>query len=107
MKEIIVITDGHTLESDESGWSEFAAFGEVRYYPRTSAAELTERCADATIVVTNKTPISAETIAVCPKLKVIAVTATGYNIIDVAAAARANVLVCNVPGYGTDSVAQH
>jgi glycerate dehydrogenase len=107
MKEIIVITDGYTLEPDESGWSELAALGEVRYYPRTSATELAERCADATIVVTNKTPISAETIAASPALKVIAVTATGYNIIDLAAAARAKVLVCNVPGYGTDSVAQH
>lgn len=107
MNEIIVITDGHTLEPEESGWSELAALGQVRYYPRTSPAESPERCAEATIIVTNKTPISAATIAACPNLKIIAVTATGYNIIDVAAAARAKVIVCNVPGYGTDSVAQH
>lgn len=107
MKEIIVITDGYTLEPDESGWSVLSALGEVQYYPRTSTDQLSDRCKDATIVVTNKTPISASNIAACPKLKVIAVTATGYNIIDVAAASRAKVLVCNVPGYGTDSVAQH
>lgn len=107
MREIIVITDGYTLEPDESGWAQLETFGEVRYFPRTAANEVKDRCRDATIIVTNKTPVSGEVIAACENLRLIAVTATGYNIIDTKAAASAGVLVCNVPGYGTESVAQH
>jgi glycerate dehydrogenase len=59
------------------------------------------------VIVTNKTPITAKTIDSCSSLKVILVTATGYNIVDLNAAKMKGVLVCNVPGYGTDSVAQH
>jgi glycerate dehydrogenase len=107
MKEIIAITDGYTLNPGDLSWEQVSAFGELRYFDRTPASEVPDRCADATIIVTNKTPVSAETIFKSTSLKLIAVTATGYNIVDTVAAKKRGVVVSNVPGYGTDSVAQH
>ncbi|HEY0739941.1 MAG TPA: D-2-hydroxyacid dehydrogenase [Chryseosolibacter sp.] len=103
----IVITDGFTLNPGDLSWKDFDSFGEVIYYDRTPPDKILDRVRDAGVIVTNKTPVSAEVINECKHLKLIAVTATGYNIIDVAAAQRRNVLVCNVPEYGTHSVAQH
>ena len=100
MNETIVITDGFTLNPDENGWSVLNQFGKVIYYERTSSGEMISRCKDATILITNKTPVTADTISQCTRLKIIAVTATGYNIIDTFASAKAGVIVCNVPGYG-------
>jgi glycerate dehydrogenase len=107
MIETIVITDGFTLNPLEQEWNVLNKFGRVIYFERTSPGEMVDRCKDATIIVTNKTPVSADTIQNCPRLKIIAVTATGFNIVDTGAAAKAGVTVCNVPGYGTNSVAQH
>ncbi|HYG02825.1 MAG TPA: D-2-hydroxyacid dehydrogenase [Chryseosolibacter sp.] len=105
--ESIVVTDGFTLNSGDIEWRMFESFGEVVVYPRTSSDEVIDRCRNATIIITNKTPISVDVIKKCSRLKFIAVTATGYNVVDIASAAKRNVSVCNVPGYGTDSVAQH
>jgi glycerate dehydrogenase len=107
MNEVITITDGFTLNPGDLSWSGISSFGQMHYYDRTAESEVAARCEHSTIVVTNKTPINAETIALCKSLKVIAVTATGYNIVDIAAATQRKIHVCNVPGYGTDSVAQH
>jgi glycerate dehydrogenase len=107
MNETIVITDGFTLNPVEGEWKVFEKFGDVVYFERTSPEEMITHCKDATIIVTNKTPVTANTIQHCPRLKIIAVTATGYNIVDIVAAGQAGVIVCNVPGYGTNSVAQH
>jgi len=82
----IVITDGYTLNPGDLSWKVFHEFGEVAYYDRTPAALVAERCKDATIIITNKTPVNAETISAAANLKAIAVTATGYNIVDAAAA---------------------
>lgn len=103
----IVITDGFTLNPGDLDWRSFNNFGEVVYYDRTSEDEILTRVSEADIIVTNKTPISVATIQQCKNLKLIAVTATGYNVVDVAAAKERNVVVCNVPEYGTYSVAQH
>jgi glycerate dehydrogenase len=103
----IVITDGYTLNPGDLNWQPFHELGEVNYYDRSSPDEVPDRCREAAVIVTNKTAISEETIQTAKNLKVIAVTATGYNIIDVAAARKRGVLVCNVPEYGTYSVAQH
>lgn len=103
----IVITDGFTLNPGDLSWDKFESIGEVEYYDRSQANEILQRVKDADVIVTNKTPLFAEIIQQCARLKVIAVTATGYNIVDVAAAKAKKIIVCNVPEYGTHSVAQH
>jgi glycerate dehydrogenase len=103
----IVITDGFTLNPGDLSWKELESLGNIFYYNRTSPPDILSRCQDADIIITNKTPIGKDVIDAAPKLKMIAVTATGYNIIDVAAAKDKKIVVCNVPEYGTNSVAQH
>jgi glycerate dehydrogenase len=107
MKETIVVTDGITLNPGDLTWKGFEKFGRVTGYDRTAADQVAQRCKSASVIVTNKTPITAKTIESCSALKIIAVTATGYNIVDIAAAKMRGIVVCNVPGYGTYSVAQH
>lgn len=103
----IVVTDGYTVNPGDLDWSGIQQFGEWTYYERTAPEQIVERCQEAEIVITNKTPFNKETLAQLPALKFIGVTATGYNIIDTAAARERNITVCNVPAYGTYSVAQH
>jgi glycerate dehydrogenase len=103
----IVITDGYTLNSGDLSWEKLHALGEVVYYDRTRPEAVAERCREAHVIITNKTPVSKLVIETASNLKVIAVTATGYNIVDTDAAKNLGVQVCNVPGYGTHSVAQH
>ena len=103
----IVITDGYTLNPGDLSWKEIESLGEVSYFDRSSPADISTRCRNAEIIITNKTHINRDIIFNSSKLKMIAVTATGYNIIDIAAAKERNVVVCNVPEYGTWSVAQH
>lgn len=107
MQEIITVTDGFTLNPGDLSWHRIGSLGNLQYFDRTQEEEMVSRCSNATIIITNKTPVSGEVIQRCEKLKLIAVSATGYNIIDVKTAAKRGVEVCNVPGYGTDSVAQH
>ena len=76
-------------------------------YDRTPGDKVIERIADAQAVYTNKTPITGETIEKCANMKFIGVLATGYNVIDIKAARSANVVVSNIPSYGTDAVAQY
>lgn len=102
----IVILDGYASNPGDLSWAEFACFGELSVYPRTAAHEVVSRIADAEVVFLNKTPISAEVFASCPKLRMIGILATGYNIVDIAAAKKHGVIVCNVPGYSTMAVAQ-
>ena len=103
----IVITDGYTLNPGDLSWKPFNELGKVTNYDRTAAIETVTKCYNADIIITNKTPITADVIAAAANLQLIAVTATGYNNVDIAAAAARNIKVCNVPAYGTYSVAQH
>jgi glycerate dehydrogenase len=103
----IVITDGYTLNPGDLKWDCIAACGDMIVYDRTSPGQFMERCADAEIILTNKVAIGKEAIEKCRNLKLISVLATGYNIIDIAAAKEKKIIVCNVPAYGTASVAQH
>ncbi len=103
----ITILDGEALNPGDLSWDCISKFGEVRYFPRTeNEADTIDRAQDADIILLNKVPITANVLDNCPNLKLICVLATGYNVIDCAAAARRGIPVCNVPGYGTDSVAQ-
>lgn len=103
----IVITDGFTLNPGDLSWQGIEALGSMQYYDRTNQVEVIDRCFNAAVIVTNKTIINAAVINTATQLKMIAVTATGYNNVDITAAKKKGVLVCNVPGYGTSSVAQH
>lgn len=103
----IVVTDGYTLNPGDLSWTEIESLGHIDYFDRTSPDDVVERCKEATVIVTNKTPITRSVIDAAPQLKLIAVTATGYNIVDISAARERSIVVCNVPGYGTDAVAQH
>jgi len=103
----IVVLDGHTLNPGDLDWRNIESLGELTVHARSSAAEIVTRAAGADIVFTNKTPLTAETIAALPRLRCIIVLATGFNIVDTAAARARGIPVCNVPGYGTASVAQH
>ncbi len=102
----IVITDGFALNPGDLDWGAIMALGEVMLYDRTDEADIVTRCSEAEIVVTNKVPFSRTTLQQLPALKFIAVTATGYNIIDVQAAREMGIVVSNIPAYSTDSVAQ-
>lgn len=105
----IVVLDGYVENPGDLSWDALKEYGELTVYDRTSYTEsplIAERIGDAEIIVLNKTPISSATMAACPKLKFIAVLATGFNVVDVAAAKEKGVLVANVPAYGTDSVSQ-
>lgn len=102
----IVVLDGYAANPGDLCWDELKALGECTVYDRTAPAEVLERSAGAEILLTNKTVITAEHIAALPGLKYIGVLATGYNIVDVAAAKEHGVIVTNIPAYSTDSVAQ-
>jgi len=102
----IVVLDGYTLNPGDLSWEALAALGETAVYDRTPADEILARIGDAEATYTNKTPLTRETIQACPNLKFIGVLATGYNVVDVAAAKERGIPVCNVPTYGTAAVGQ-
>lgn len=102
----IVILDGHAVNPGDLSWDCFAAFGTVIACERTPSDRVAEYIGDAEIVLTNKTPITAQLLEQCPSIRLICVLATGYNVVDCAAAARKGIPVCNVPNYSTNSVAQ-
>jgi glycerate dehydrogenase len=102
----ITVLDGHTLNPGDNPWTEIEALGDLTVYPRTSPDQIVERAKDAEIILTNKCPLGAETLAQLPKLKFISVLATGYNIVDTAYTAQHNIPVSNVPIYSTDAVAE-
>ena len=107
----IVILDGYTENPGDLSWNGFEALGEVTVYDRTPFAdgsgEIVRRAKGADILIVNKTPLSAETLAkLAPELRYIGVLATGYNVVDTAAAKAQGVPVCNIPTYGTAAVAQ-
>ncbi len=103
----IVILDGYTENPGDLSWDGFAALGELTVYDHTPADDIAARIGDAQIVITNKTPISAQTFAACPGIRYVGVLATGYNVVDVEAARQRGIAVTNVPTYGTAAVAQH
>ena len=103
----IVVLDGHTLNPGDLDWHAIEALGALTVHVRTDDAEIIARARGADILLTNKTAITAGTIAALPGLRFIGVLATGHNVVDAAAAHARGIPVCNVPGYGTASVAQH
>lgn len=103
----IVVTDGYTLNPGDLDWDKIQSLGELVVYDRTPPEFIAERCGNADIILTNKAPLTKDTLRQLTRLKLISVLATGYNVIDTVAAKEQGVVVCNVPAYGTASVAQH
>lgn len=102
----ISILDSSTL-GDDLDLTIFSELGECKIYRSTSAEELIERIADIDIVITNKVVFNKEVIDSALKLKLICLTATGFNNIDTEHAKSKGIAVANVAGYSTESVAQH
>ena len=103
----ITILDGYGLNPGDLSWTGFEKLGELTVFPRTSPSQLMERAKNSEVLITNKTVIDAKAIEALPELKYIGVLATGYNVVDVEAAAKHGITVTNIPAYSTMSVAQH
>ena len=102
----IVVLDGYCLNPGDLSWKDMESLGDLIVYDRTSPAELLERSNGAEVLITNKTLITAQDMEALPQLKYIGVLATGYNVVDVEAAKKKDIVVTNIPAYSTRSVAQ-
>ncbi|MGB0416076.1 MAG: D-2-hydroxyacid dehydrogenase [Coraliomargarita sp.] len=105
----LVVLDAATLGFESSAWEPLQRFGELIRYEHTPSdeSEIAARIQNADVVFTNKVPLSKAVLEGATQLRFVGVLATGYNVIDVEAARAASVAVCNVPGYGTATTAQH
>lgn len=104
--EKIIILDGGVANPGDLSWDDLAALGDLTVYDYTAPEDVIPRIGDASIILTNKTVISADVISACPNLRYIGVLATGYNVIDIAEAKKRGIIVANVPAYSTPTVAQ-
>ena len=102
----IIILDGHVENPGDLSWDALAALGDVTVYDRTAPADVIARIGDAPIVITNKTVITRQILDACPAIRYVGVLATGYNVVDIAAAKEKGIVVTNVPAYSTQAVAQ-
>lgn len=111
-----MVLDGATLTEHlptepvagtEPSWSDLASLVPLTVYPRTAPSELLERARTASILLTNKVVLGAETLRALPSLRYVGVMATGTNVVDLEAARRLGIVVTNVPSYATNSVASH
>lgn len=102
----IVVLDAFVANPGDLQWDALAAFGELTVYDRTEPGDIVACCGGAQAVFTNKVVLDADVLDALPELKFVGVLATGYNNVDIAAAVRHGITVCNVPAYSTDSVAQ-
>lgn len=103
----ITFLDSSTLTRGDLDFSELEALGTFTHYEQTTPSDVVERSVGAEVLITNKVILNAETLAALPELKLILVSATGVNVVDLEAAKEHRILVCNVAGYSTPSVAQH
>lgn len=103
----IVVLDGYTENPGDLSWGPLQELGELTVYDRTPPEAVLERIGDAEAIYTNKTVLSRELIQAMPSVRFIGVLATGYNVVDVQAARERGIVVCNIPTYGTDAVAQY
>ena len=104
----IVIFDGYTINPGDLSWEKLDNMcDKLTVFDATPMDKALSRIGDSEILMTSKCPITREFMEKCPNLRYIGCTATGYNNIDVRAAADLGIAVTNVPAYSTDAVAQH
>ena len=103
----MVILDGKFVNPGDVSWAPIEALGELTVYQRTEAHEVVARARDCEVIIANKVELTRDIIAQLPKLKLIALQSTGYNVVDAEACRAAGVRVANVPQYSTSLVAQH
>jgi glycerate dehydrogenase len=102
----IVVLDGYTLNPGDLSWDALAGLGELTVYERSLPDEVISRAEGAQIILTNKVEFDESLFARLGSLRYVGVTATGYNIVDTAAARQRGIVVTNVPAYSTRSVSQ-
>ncbi|MBR5733990.1 MAG: D-2-hydroxyacid dehydrogenase [Desulfovibrionaceae bacterium] len=104
----IVVLEKHTMTPDNDlSWDAFSQLGELTLYDRTSPEQVAERAKDADILVINKTRLNAEMLAGLPRVKCVCILATGFDVVDIKAAGKLGIPVCNAPAYGVNAVAEH
>lgn len=101
-----VVLDSYALNPGDLSWEWLENLGECEIYDRTPADKILERCMGADVVITNKTPITKDTLSKLSNLKYIALESTGYNVVDCEYAKEMGVPVSNIPAYSTNAVAQ-
>ena len=102
----IVVLEGHVNNQGDLSWDALEQYGTVTVYDRTPREKLAQRVAEADIAVSSKVVWDAEALGWAPRLKMIALTSTGFNVVDLDAARQRGVVVSNVPAYSTPDVAQ-
>ena len=102
----IAVLDAYTANPGDLSWAELQGLGEVTIYDRTAPEDVVQRASDAEAVLVNKVKLTREVLDRLPRLRYIGVLATGYNVVDIAAARERGIVVTNVPAYSTMSVAQ-
>lgn len=103
-----VFLDYESLDKNDLDFSALhAAFSQLELYPSTLATQVLARVQHADVIISNKVVLDAETLKQCSSLKLILISATGTNNIDLAQAKAQGITVCNCQGYGTSAVAQH
>lgn len=103
----LVVLEGHAVNPGDLSWDFLKEFGTLTVYDNTVPAAAAARIGDAEIALVNKLAFTEELMDACPQLLYIGVQATGYNNIDLKAATKRGITVCNVPAYSTASVVQH
>ena len=103
-----VFLDYESLDKNDLDFSALhAVFNQLELYPSTLATQVLARVQHADVIISNKVVLDAETLKQCSSLKLILISATGTNNIDLAQAKAQGITVCNCQGYGTSAVAQH
>lgn len=103
----IVVLDGYAINPGDLSWEPIASLGDLTVYESTEPSDIAIRAKDADAILINRLHIGEEELQAMPRLKYIGTFATGFNMIDLEAARRHGVTVCNIPFYSTPSVAQH
>ena len=103
----VLVLDGYTLFQEDIEWNGLRDFGEIDFRERLHRSELSSCDPETSVIITNKALVGIPELEYFKSLQLVIVSATGYNCVDVKACAERNIPVCNIPAYGTYSVAQH